>query len=130
MVVEILRQSGGLAPRALLGGSFTPGTGSVVINVGVSEPAGEVAATCQSQLWKPLIPGVPSEFAEAAMAGIVRRQQLPGGLLVVDRGAHDRVESSPLAFELAGELFVSLVASELAGTNLEVEARRLIEAWP
>lgn len=132
-VVETLRHSGGLAPRALLGAEFRPTSGPLVLNleIGVSGPQFSPGETCVSQLWKPLVPGLSPEFAEAAMIGLLRVQDLlPAGVLMIDRAGHDEVESSPLAFELAAELLVVVIAAELAQADVPTEVRQRVEAWP
>jgi hypothetical protein len=132
-VVETLRHSGGLAPRALLGAEFRPTSEPLVLalEIGVSGPRFSPGETCVSQLWKPLVPGLSAEFAEAAMIGLLRVQELlPAGVLKIDRAGHDEVESSPLAFELAAELLVVVIAAELAQEDVPSQVRRRVEAWP
>jgi hypothetical protein len=130
-VVETLRHSGGLAPRALLGAEFTPESGPLILTIGVSETSSGPTTSCASQLWKPLVAGLPAEFAEAVVAGLLRRHGLlPSGHLRIDRAGYDVVESSPLAFELAAELMVGVIVAELAHSDVQVEVRRLVEAWP
>jgi hypothetical protein len=72
----------------------------------------------------PLVPGLPSEFAQAALDGLVRCTSTwhSGGLLVVDRGAYDEVDSSPVAFEIAGGLLGLALLAELEGTKLDASA--------
>ena len=43
---------------------------------------------------------------------------------------HDEVESSPLAFELAAELLVVVIAAELTQGDVPTQVRRRVEAWP
>ena len=92
-LVEVLRQGGGLAPRALVGGHFTSGSvDRLTIEVGMSGPltVGE-STTCTSQLWKPLVPGLPPEFAETVLAGLLRGVELPPGVLRIDSAGFDEV---------------------------------------
>ena len=92
-VVGILRHGGGLVPGALLGGYYTPGGAEeVVVEVGASGSALAGAPTCASALARPLVPGLPIEFARSVEAGLLR-SALPPGIVVVDRGAFDPVES-------------------------------------
>jgi hypothetical protein len=130
--VEILRQGGGLAPRALLGGSFTHGHGDLVFEVRSVADAHQSAqvATCRSQLWKPLIPGLPTEFADSVIDGLIRRPVPTTGRLVVDRAGYDHVESSPLAFELAAELLARVLAAMVTSAGVESIARDAMQAWP
>lgn len=128
--VEILRQGGGLMPRALVGGAFTPGTDSrLVVGVMTSGPAVSGSPSCKSQLASPLVPGLPDEFASSVVDGLVRRA-LPSGRVVVDRAAFDAVESSPMAFELAAELLAIVLATEESGGDVHQAVRTAVEAWP
>ncbi|MBO3094996.1 hypothetical protein [Cellulomonas dongxiuzhuiae] len=129
-VVEILRRGGGLMPRALVGGAFTPHEGEdLVIEVRTSgtEPAG--APTCASTLWSPLVPGLPEEFVRPSVAGVLKGG-LPAGRFTLDRAAFDPVESSPMAFELAGELLAVVLGAMSGGRDVEESARSTIGAWP
>lgn len=128
--VEILRHTGGLMPRALVGGAFTPSTDSrLVVEVATSGPNVTGAPTCTSELGKPLVPGLPDEFASSVIDGLIRRAP-PGGRIFVDRAAFDPVESSPLAFELAAELLAVALAAEARGSDVMSAARDSVEAWP
>jgi transcriptional regulator with XRE-family HTH domain len=51
-----------------------------------------------------LVPGLPEEFAQPALEGAGRFPKEPGvGVMVsIDRGAYDEINSSPLAFRVAG----------------------------
>lgn len=129
-VVEILRRGGGLMPRALLGGVYTPGgENELVIEVGSSGSSLAGAPTCVSQLWRPLVPGLPDEFALPSVDGLLR-SALPPGLVVLDRAAFDPVESSPLAFELVAELLAIVLGAMSTGQDIEKVTRAAIEAWP
>lgn len=128
--VEILRHTGGQLPRALVGGTFTSGTGGLTVQVGSSDGGLETPETCQSHLWKPFALGLPHEFANSVMDGLLRRSSLPGGKLTVDRGGFDPVESSPLAFELAAELLAVVLVARVEGRDIEIVVRRTIDAWP
>lgn len=128
--VEILRHAGGLMPRALVGGAFTPSTDSrLAIEVATSGQNVSGAPTCPSQLGKPLVPGLPDEFALSVIDGLIRRAP-QGGRIVVDRAAFDPVESSPLAFELAAELLAVVLAGEVLGSDVVSAAKDAVEAWP
>jgi hypothetical protein len=129
-VVEILRQNGGLAPRALVGGIFVPSDGSLTVKVGSARDAPASPATCKSQLWRqPFVAGLPEEFAGPVMTGIVRRPRLPSGDLSIDRAGYDPVESSPFAFELAAELLCVVLAAQLAGQDVESAVRDTVASW-
>lgn len=130
-VVEIVRHGGGLMPRALLGGAFTPSEdgADLLIEVQTSGEDCTGKPSCKSRLWTLLIPGLPDEFAQSVVDGFIRRP-LPAGRIVVDRAAFDPVESSPLAFELAAELLAIVLHAMLMGREVEQSARAAIEAWP
>lgn len=91
-VVEIVRHHGGLMPRALLGGTFTPSEdeADLLIEVQTSDGHSTGKPSCKSHLWTPLIPGLPDEFAQSVVDGFIRRP-LPAGRIVVDRAAFDPV---------------------------------------
>lgn len=128
--VEILRHAGGLMPRALVGGAFTPSTEArLVVEVATSGSSVGGSPTCVSQLAKPLVPGLPDEFASSVVDGLIRRAPR-GGRIVVDRAAFDPVESSPLAFELAAELLAVVLAAEALGGDVASAARGALETWP
>lgn len=128
-VVEILKQGGGLAPRALLGGEFVPANDDgLIIEVTVLTDLTASVPSCRSQLWRPLMAGLPPEFAQSVIDGIVRRP-LPSGRLVVDRAGHDPVESSPLAFELAAELLSAVLAGLAQSEEIEEIVRQDIIRW-
>jgi hypothetical protein len=80
------------------------------------------ARTCPSRFGGALVPGLPPEFAQATLDGLVRvpAKWDSGGLLVVDRGAYDEVDSSSVAFELAGGLLVLALLARIDGTDLDV----------
>lgn len=127
--MEILRHAGGLMPRALVGGVFTPGTDSrLIVEVMTSGPILSGVSSCKSQLGKPMIPGLPNEFA-SSVAGRLLHRVLPGGRVVVDRAAFDPVESSPVAFELAAELLAIVLAAEALSNDVQAAAHRAVEAW-
>ncbi|MBD8060142.1 hypothetical protein IC607_14320 [Cellulomonas sp. JH27-2] len=129
-VVEMLRHGGGLMPRALLGGFYTPArAGEILIEVGASVSTAAEIPTCASALGRPLVPGLPIEFARSVETGLLR-SALPPGIVVVDRGAFDPVESSPLAFELAAELLAVTLGAMSAGRDVEDVVRAAVEAWP
>jgi hypothetical protein len=129
-VVEILRQGGGLAPRALVGGIFVPSDGGLTVKVAWSAGDPVAGPACKSQLSRqPLVRGLPEEFARPVMTGITRRLRLPSGVLSVDRGGYDPVESSPNAFELAADLFCVVLAARLAGQDVESAVRDTVASW-
>ncbi|HWD03250.1 MAG TPA: hypothetical protein VG674_12445 [Amycolatopsis sp.] len=126
--VEILRHFGGLMPRALVGGVFTPWADPLLlIEVMTSGPGLSSTPTGMSQLAKKrLTPGLADEFAPSVVEGTARRA-LPGGRVVVDRAAFDAVESSAQAFELAAELLAVVLEAEALGNDASSVARDIVE---
>lgn len=134
-VVEVRRQLGGMSPRALLGGTFEPTTsGDVSVQVVMSDTAlglGE-PATCASELGKPLVPGLPEEFASAVLTGLTGGEPdlvLPPGVLTIDRAGYDEVESASRIFELTSELLLRVVAARVAGSDLAETVREAMATW-
>lgn len=125
-VVEVRRKAGGVLPRALVGGEIRlTGSETRLLKVGQSAQMTLGAAkTCPSLLGRALVPGLPPEFAQATLDGLMRVPTTwdSGGLLVVDRGGYDEVESSPVAFELAGGLLILALLAQLRGTEIDLSA--------
>jgi hypothetical protein len=109
-IAEVRRGAGGVIPRALIGGEMRhTGRGARQVRVGQSSKMTLGAArTCASLFRGMLVPGLPPEFAQAALDG------------VVDRAAYDEVDSSPVAFEFAGGLLVLALLARLAGSGLDL----------
>lgn len=123
-VVEVRRAAGGVSPRALIGGEMRhSGHGARQVRVGQSSKMTLGAArTCASLVRGMLVPGLPPEFAQAALDGAVRvpARWGSGDLMVVDRAAYDEVDSSPAAFEFAGGILVLALIARLAGSDLDL----------
>ncbi len=121
--VEIRLRFGGTSPRALLGGQFAPSTAQeLTCQVLVADqPAGlGQPATCDSELGRPLVPGLPDEFADSVLEGIALNAAaagLPAGQLVVDRAGHDEVNSSPIAFRHTASLLCRVLGAHLKGLD-------------
>jgi hypothetical protein len=131
-VVELKRNFGGMIMRAQLGGEFLPGGGQTRYEVCVAaEPFDSgLPATCESFLGDPLIPGLPSDFARSALAGVTAssaRSPLPGGVLRVDRAGYDLMGSSESAFNQAGRLLRHALVAMIQGVDLEARVREAIE---
>lgn len=132
-VVEVAALTGGVRPRGLIGGSFTPAaTDQLALHVHHTGALGfGVPPDCPSLLsGRPLVVGLPAQFAEAAIDGLVRvtcRTSLPSGTLTVDRAGHDEVESSQVVFEkAAGILRCVLAAAHLGSLPDGDELRALL----
>jgi hypothetical protein len=105
-MVEVVRSAGGLVPRALVGGSFSPQGSALAIEVGsIGDLTEGSPRRCKSSFNHPLVTGLPEEFAQAALDGLARLVDsliLPPGVLRIHAAGYDEVESSAMAFERAG----------------------------
>ena len=135
VVVELKRAFGGVTMRALLGAQFTsdPLTTVTVFEVPFGEPLwrGSVA-NCGSELGPPLIAGLPSDFAEVALAGLTGEagpNPWPPGLLRVDRAGFDEAGSSEVAFKLAGDLLRHVLWALLRNDEPLAVARAIVHGW-
>lgn len=144
LAVDLERDYGGLASRALLGGQFTPRPGletlyEVWVGASFDELSVEHANRLEThsinkgQCDSPLIPGLPQEFGRAVLQGISSDQWCPSiappGLFIVDRAGFDEQGSSSAIFELAARVLKCLMLTRISGRDLEAEGRRLIALW-
>lgn len=108
ITIEVSRAAGGMWPRALLGGSFRPQGSELHLEVGFTgELAHDAPRTCRSLLHRPLVPGLPEEFAPAVLDGLARvadALKLPAGVLRIHAGGYG-VDSSRWVFERAASGF-------------------------
>jgi hypothetical protein len=126
-VVEVRRRAGGLIPRAVAGGEMRlRGEGKRSLRVGQSAAMTLGAqATYSSRIRGILVPGLPPAFANAVLDGLVAAAAWESpGVLIVDRGAYDEVESAPLAFKLAADVLVLALLARLSGTELDLSSLR------
>lgn len=101
-LVEVYRRVGGIPQRAVIGGSWT-GTTANVLEIGVSLSAGSQAhdgAIFPGAFGRDFATGIPDEFGIGVLRGLLDVWPA-AGVIEIDRGASDEVESSPVAFELA-----------------------------
>jgi hypothetical protein len=144
MLVDLQRNFGGLTPRALLGGQFSgQRRNDTIYEVIVGDSFDALSmeqdlkvATRPTESGyhaRPFSPGLPREFAPAALRGLMDDEwcdvELPPGQLLVDRAGFDEQGSSAVIFDLAGKMLRSLFAVRLSGGDINAEARRLIEFW-
>jgi hypothetical protein len=111
--VEVFWAVSGVLPRALMGGSFTPGGETIRIRIGTlgPVPSGQQAQR-QSTLFTPLVNGLSDEFASAALKGLrsaLVRHPFPPGVISVSAGAYDESNSSELGFGRAAELLAIIL---------------------
>ncbi|MEU1304325.1 MULTISPECIES: hypothetical protein [Streptomyces] len=134
-VVELSRAFGGMTVRALLGAEFSPDPqGSLtVFEVPFGEAMGLGAvAGCASELGRPLVAGLPRDFADAALEGLAGAPAvgaLPAGLMRVDRAGFDEAGSSEMAFKLAGDLLRCVVDALLHDRDPLTAAQAMVRAW-
>jgi hypothetical protein len=133
LVVELKRNLGGMTMRALLGARFVPGPPPVRYEVCImaDEFAAGRPATCESALGRPLVPGMPRDFAGAALRGLTANPSdhpLPPGLLQVDRAGHDVMGSSETAFEQAAVLLRCAFSATIRGADVNDEVRDVLAA--
>jgi hypothetical protein len=121
-VIEVYRFLGGMSQRALVGGEIRlKSQATSMIRVGQSSGLTLGAArTCQSELSGTLVPGLPSEFAQAVLDGIIRvpAERPRNSVIIIDRSGYDEVDSSPVAFELAGGLLLIALVRRMQGMDL------------
>ncbi|WP_030976647.1 hypothetical protein [Streptomyces sp. NRRL S-1824] len=121
--------------RASLGAEFSldPRGLVTVFEVPFGEPLGlGAAAGCGSELGRPLVAGLPRDFADAALDGLSGDTgvgALPAGLLRVDRAGFDEAGSSEMAFQLAGNLLRCVVAAQLHDRDPLAAAQAAVRAW-
>jgi hypothetical protein len=125
VVAEIYLRHSGMNTRALLGGTFTLDAASAVTVVHLHAEDRDITVErtdpCPSRLGPALLRGLPSDLADAALSGLVGSGEppLPGGVLVIDRAAHDQVDSSEFAFRLVGDFLVYMLAARFAGADID-----------
>ncbi|MEV5719235.1 hypothetical protein AB0L41_35575 [Amycolatopsis mediterranei] len=131
MHVEVLRRFGGLAPRTLVGGQFTPGQGDqtqfavAVATFGLFDADDE--PTCPSASWKePFTAGLPSEFARAVASALDEGPGLPAGTLTIDRAGFDLANSPEMIFGQAAVVLKAAMAAEPSGQDADTAARALV----
>lgn len=135
VVIEVLRRFGGLTPRALIGGQFTPNTTHEThIAVGVTAYGlfdADDQPTCPSQLWnQPLTAGLPADFAPTVLHTLsTDTPALPAGELTIDRAAFDLVNSSEQIFAQATTVLHAVITAHLTGNDPDTAARAILDTW-
>ena len=133
-VVEIHRALGGMIMRSLLGGEFTPDpqatTTAFVVPHGGELTFG-ASADCASELGRPLVAGLPQDFADAVPQGLSgdAGAALPAGQLRIDRAAVDEVGSSEMAFRLASNRLVRVIDSLIRSQDPSDAVRVAMASW-
>jgi hypothetical protein len=128
LLAEIRRNLGGMIMRAMVGGEFRAGADGGRFEVCVDRVPFDSGAetTCDSELGPSLIPGLPSDFAPAALSGLLAdpaTYPLSAGVLRIDRAGHDLMGSSEAAFDLAARVLRAALSARLNGTDLDAAVR-------
>lgn len=144
LAVDLERNYGGLASRAMLGGRFIPRPGvETLYEVFVGRSFDELSLAHANRFEarpinnercvSSLIPVLPQEFGRAVLQEMLSDQwcpvTVPPGIFVIDRAGFDEQGSSSAIFELAARTLKCLVLTRIAGGDLEAEGRRLIALW-
>jgi hypothetical protein len=134
VTLELRRAFGGMIMRALIGGEFVPTPGGVVrfeVQIAAAPFDSGVAATCESELGKPLVPGLPEDFAPSVLAGLgTEEAPLPPGTLLIDRAGYDLMGSSESAFYQVARLLRAAVAATLADNDVPAVLTLLLADIP
>jgi hypothetical protein len=129
VVIEIQRRFGGLAPRAFIGGSFTvSNTDKAVLEIR-HLPEMSSPGSFAGHLWsKQFLAGIPLEFCDGIRQGIEREVngEIPGGLLVIDRGGFDEIESSAVIFQQAASVLGRVLATLMREGDAEAQVRNYL----
>ena len=131
--VEVRLRAGGIAPCALLGASFvTSALADVELAVGhAGVSVGGTRTSCIGLLGRPLIRGLPTEFGEGALNGLVRAEApLPPGRLEVVAEGYDDADSSEFAFERAGGLLRLVLSHVVANEQWDADViAEILRGW-
>lgn len=133
LTVELRQVVSGRLPWALLAADYAP-SDSERVNFEVGQ-TGELssgnAAHCQGPLKRPLVAGLPTEFALATLDGLVRRKlALPPGCLRIVGAGYDEVESSAVIFERAAGFLVEIVRLCIDADSVsEKQLSEILSGW-
>jgi hypothetical protein len=124
--------------RALAGGELRPGGDATTFEVLTSAAAFDsgIDATSLSELGKPLVPGLPADFAPSLLAGLERAGRergtdpLPSGTLRVDRAGYDLMGSSEAAFFQAGVLLRAAFSAMATGDDVAARLAERLSTMP
>jgi hypothetical protein len=130
-VVEVQRRFGGLAPRALLGGSLTvANSGEVAIRIAYGD--GGDSTIFPSELWSHgFTVGLPKSFASAVLQTFLSRDDvvIPCGNLVIEQAGFDPIESASPVFSQAAVALASVLNAVACNSSVEESVTRAIESW-
>lgn len=136
VVVEYHHRIGGLPQRGMLGGTWSPdASGKLSVEVRISAPStADQRAPYRGALGRDFVLGLPDEYRDA-VSNTLLNSGLGAGLLVVDRAAHDLVESSVVAFRATASLLAAALSADSAEDREEAVRSRLEaigaeSAWP
>lgn len=130
-LVEVQRRFGGLAPRALLGGSLmVANTSELVIRVAYGDK--DDSRYCSSELWnEQFTVGLPESFASAALQALLNRDDalIPCGSLVIEQAGFDPIESARPVFAQAAITLAHVLDALARNSSVEESIIRAIESW-
>jgi hypothetical protein len=135
LTLELSRGLGGMIMRALIGAEFLPGRDATHLEVLTAAAPFDsgVEPTCTSSLGKPLIPGLPKDFAHAVLAGLEKestQDPLPAGTLRIDRAGYDLMGSSEAAFFQVASLLRSAFSAMAAGRIVAARLTARVNSMP
>jgi hypothetical protein len=132
--VEVRRAAGGIAPRALLGGSFRfeegPALSLRVAWSGTLAGEGAEGEACEGLLGQSLLKGLPDEFAAAVLRGLNSARELNApGILSVQQAGYDPVDSSEYAFERAALLLKWVLLANAPQGPSSADLATFLDGW-
>jgi hypothetical protein len=134
LTLELSRGMGGMIMRALIGAEFLPGRDATHFEVLIAAAPFDsgVEPTCASSLGKPLIPGLPKDFAHAVLAGLKESAQdpLPAGTMRIDRAGYDLMGSSEAAFFQVASLLRSAFSAMASGNDVAARLTGRLNSMP
>ena len=132
ILAELRMPSSGVVPMAILGATYQPAAGSLLIRVvssGEYTPGG--IPRLPSKLAEPLISGLPLEYATVVLDEIAKttaEMGFPGGMIEVNRGGYDEVDSSEFAFRKTARFLTwALLTTSSSGFPTDDEVSLFLE---
>ncbi|MFD9718554.1 hypothetical protein [Streptomyces sp. NPDC059076] len=137
LTVEVRRNFGGVTARSLLGGEFTPCLKPQELVTAFEVPFGDDLVeihsppNCQSELGRPLIAGLPRDFVEAVLVGLMDESvgALAAGVLRITRAGFDPAGSSENTFTAVGQILRSVVSAAQEGRDPAAAALAAMRSW-
>jgi hypothetical protein len=130
-VVEVQRRFGGLAPRALLGGSLTVAN-SREVAIRIAYGDGGDSTVFPSELWNQgFTVGLPKSFASTVLQTLLSRDDIviPCGSVIIEQAGFDLIESANPVFAQAAVALASVLNALASNSSVEESVTRAIESW-